>query len=175
MFGSVLEKDVCVLLDVSGSMAPFLPELQKGLTALFWDQLHANSVRFTMLAFSGGVCVWQPALVESSEDQCVEAVQWLSRLTSHGPSHTLQALQAGCGLSDDVGLYLICDGRSDLSHSLILREIETLRRASPSVTLNRHDSDNGTEKLYRWNHFQNDFIQMMNDKITDSQSESILL
>ncbi|XP_056093200.1 von Willebrand factor A domain-containing protein 3A isoform X2 [Rhinichthys klamathensis goyatoka] len=93
MFGSVLEKDVCVLLDVSGSMASFLPELQKGLTTLIWDQLHANSVRFTMLAFSEGVCVWQPAPVESSEDQCVEAVQWLSRLTPHGPSHTLQALQ----------------------------------------------------------------------------------
>ncbi|XP_077086806.1 von Willebrand factor A domain-containing protein 3A isoform X2 [Siphateles boraxobius] len=150
MFGSVLEKDVCVLLDVSGSMASFLPELQKGLTALIWDQLHANSVRFTLLAFSGGVCVWQPALVESSEDQCVEAVQWLSRLTPHGPSHTLQALQAGCGLSDDVGLYLICDGRSDSSHSLILREIETMRREKSftvhTVALNHHDRS-GSEFL----------------------------
>ncbi len=45
MFGSVLEKMACVLLDVSGSMAPFLPELQKELTLLIWDQLHANSVR----------------------------------------------------------------------------------------------------------------------------------
>ncbi|KAG1961524.1 von Willebrand factor A domain-containing protein 3A [Pimephales promelas] len=150
MFGSVLEKDVCVLLDVSGSMASFLPELQKGLTALIWDQLHANSIRFTMLAFSGGVCMWQPAPVESSEDQCVEAVQWLSRLTSHGPSHTLQALQAGCGLSDDVGLYLICDGGSDSSHSLILREIDTLRREKSftvhTVALNPHDRS-GSEFL----------------------------
>ncbi|ROL54745.1 von Willebrand factor A domain-containing protein 3A, partial [Anabarilius grahami] len=143
MFGSVLEKDVCVLLDVSGSMAPCLPELQKGLALLIWDQLHANSVRFNVLAFSGGVRIWQPALVESTEDLCTEAVQWLSQLSSHGPSSTLQALQTGCGLADDVGLYLICDGGCDSSHSLILTEIETLRKEKSftvhTVALNYHD------------------------------------
>ncbi|KAK9978246.1 hypothetical protein ABG768_020005 [Culter alburnus] len=150
MFGSVLEKDVCVLLDVSGSMAPCLPELQKGLTLLIWDQLHANSVRFNVLAFSGGVRMWQPALVESTEDLCTEAVQWLSQLSSHGASSTLQALQTGCGLADEVGLYLICDGGCDSSHSLILTETETLRKEKRftvhTVALNCHDRS-GSEFL----------------------------
>uniref|UniRef100_A0A9J8CR63 von Willebrand factor A domain containing 3A n=1 Tax=Cyprinus carpio carpio TaxID=630221 RepID=A0A9J8CR63_CYPCA len=128
VFGSVLEKMVCVLLDVSGSMAPCLPELQKELTLLIWDQLHANSVRFNMLAFSGEVRMWQPALVQSTEELCVEAVQWLNQLSTHGASSTLQALQAGCGFADAVGLYLITDGRCDSSHSRILTEIETLRQ-----------------------------------------------
>ncbi|KAI2644677.1 von Willebrand factor A domain-containing protein 3A [Labeo rohita] len=93
MFGSVLEKTVCVLLDVSGSMAPCLPELQKELTLLIWDQLHANSVRFNMVAFSGEVRMWQPTLVQPTEELCVEAVQWLNQLSTHGASSTLQALQ----------------------------------------------------------------------------------
>ncbi|XP_003198235.4 von Willebrand factor A domain-containing protein 3A isoform X1 [Danio rerio] len=128
MFGSVLEKEVCLLLDVSGSMASCFPELQKGLTLLIWDQLHANSVRFNMLAFSRGLCMWRPALVQSTEDQCVHAVQWLSQINTHGSSSTLTALQTACGLADGVGVYLISDGRSDCSHSLILTEMETLRR-----------------------------------------------
>ncbi|XP_067279931.1 von Willebrand factor A domain-containing protein 3A isoform X1 [Pseudorasbora parva] len=150
MFGSVLEKDVCVLLDVSGSMAPFLAELQKGLTLLIWDQLHANSVRFNVVAFSGGVRMWQSALVESTEDLCTEAAQWLSQLSSHGTSSTLQALQTGCGLADDVGLYLISDGSCDSSHSRILTEIETLRREKSftvhTVAHNCHDRS-GSEFL----------------------------
>lgn len=198
MFGSVLEKDVCVLLDVSGSMAPCLPELQKGLTLLIWDQLHANSVRWTLfplegdieksfshspvhhwlaeqmmngwmrmddlillpdifpqfwrrlemwkgsiihlkmflppvmisdmlsllagvlvtdvcvrvrfnvLAFSGGVRMWQPALVESTEDLCTEAVQWLSQLSSHGASSTLQALQVLTATLTTTAFYIYC-------------------------------------------------------------------
>lgn len=50
-------------------------------------------VRFNMLAFSGEVRMWQPALVQSTEELCVEAVQWLNQLSTHGASSTLQALQ----------------------------------------------------------------------------------
>ncbi len=37
--------------------------------------------------------MWQPALVQSTEELCVEAVQWLNQLTTHGASSTQQALQ----------------------------------------------------------------------------------
>ncbi len=50
-------------------------------------------VRFNMLAFSGEVRMWQPALVQSTEELCMEAVQWLNQLSTHGASSTLQALQ----------------------------------------------------------------------------------
>ncbi|XP_059413501.1 von Willebrand factor A domain-containing protein 3A isoform X2 [Carassius carassius] len=143
VFGSVLEKMVCVLLDVSGSMAPCLPELQKELTLLIWDQLHAGSVRFNMLAFSGEVRMWQPVLVQSTEELCVEAVQWLNQLSTHGASSTLQALQTACGFADAVGLYLITDGRCDSSHSRILTEIQTLRQEKDfkvhTIAVNCHD------------------------------------
>lgn len=52
-------------------------------------------------------------------------------------------LQTGCGLGDDVGLYLISDGRSDSSHSLILREIDTLRQEKHftihTIAVNSHE------------------------------------
>ncbi|XP_051573656.1 von Willebrand factor A domain-containing protein 3A-like [Myxocyprinus asiaticus] len=143
MFGSVLEKAVCILLDVSGSMTAYLPELQTGLASLIWDQLHANNVRFNVLVFSEEVRMWQTALVQSSEELCMDAVQWLNQLSTHGGSSTLQALQAGCSFEDAEGLYLISDGRSDSSHSLILREIDTLRQEKDftihTITLDCHD------------------------------------
>jgi hypothetical protein len=45
VFGAVLEREVCVLLDVSGSMAPCLGELKTKLASLIWEQLHHNTVR----------------------------------------------------------------------------------------------------------------------------------
>ncbi|KAJ8383982.1 hypothetical protein AAFF_G00212260 [Aldrovandia affinis] len=93
VFGAVLERDVCVLLDCSGSMAHALPELKKELCSLIWDQLHRSRVRFTLLAFSGEVRAWRPTLVEATEGACREAEQWVWHLCAHGGTCTLQALQ----------------------------------------------------------------------------------
>ncbi|XP_073712921.1 von Willebrand factor A domain-containing protein 3A isoform X3 [Misgurnus anguillicaudatus] len=143
MFGTVLENTVCVLLDVSGSMGSCFSDLQKGLALLIWDQLYANSVRFNMVAFSGEVRLWQHGLVQSTEDLCKDAVQWLNQLSTHGGSCMLQALQTGCGLGDAVSLYLISDGGSDSSHSLILKEAERLRKEKHvtihTIAVNSHD------------------------------------
>lgn len=45
VFGTVLEKSVCFLLDISGSMAPNLSELKRELASLIWEQLHKQRVR----------------------------------------------------------------------------------------------------------------------------------
>lgn len=65
-------------------------------------------VRFNVLAFSGGVRMWQPALVKSTEDLCTEAVQWLSQLSSHGASSTLQALQVLTATLTTTAFYIYC-------------------------------------------------------------------
>ncbi|XP_038841640.1 von Willebrand factor A domain-containing protein 3A [Salvelinus namaycush] len=126
VFGTVLEREVCVLLDVSGSMAPCLGELKTKLASLIWEQLHHNTVRFSLLAFSEGVKVWRLALQEPTEEACRDAVQWAYQLNTHGGTNTLEALQTGCGFGDSVGLYLLSDGKPDSSCSLVLKETERL-------------------------------------------------
>ncbi|XP_063074803.1 von Willebrand factor A domain-containing protein 3A [Engraulis encrasicolus] len=126
VFGVVVERSACFLLDVSGSMAPHLPELQRELASLIWEQLHGQGVRFTLMAFSGDVRPWRAELVEPSEDSCRLAVDWLSQLTCHGGTCTLEALQAACALGDSVGCYLVSDGRPDSSCGRVLREAERL-------------------------------------------------
>ncbi|XP_042564284.1 von Willebrand factor A domain-containing protein 3A [Clupea harengus] len=133
-FGTVLESSVCFLLDVSGSMAPNLSELKRELASLIWEQLHGQRVRFTLLVFSGDVRSWRPELVEPTEEACRQAVQWLSQLTCHGGTHTLEALQAACGLGAPLAWYLISDGRPDSSCSLVLREAERLT-AGKDITI----------------------------------------
>ncbi|XP_053348931.1 von Willebrand factor A domain-containing protein 3A [Clarias gariepinus] len=144
VFGCVLERDVCVLLDVSGSMSPWLAPLQRELTSLIWDQLHGNRLRFSMVAFSEEVRVWQDKLVEASEERCKEAVTWLGQLNTHGGTSILHALQAACVLGDSVGVYLISDGRWDCSCNLVLKELERLTSGKHitihTVTLSDLDS-----------------------------------
>ena len=45
MFGVVVEKQVVVLIDTSGSMQASMDELRKELTSLIWEQFHKNQVK----------------------------------------------------------------------------------------------------------------------------------
>ncbi|XP_062872037.1 von Willebrand factor A domain-containing protein 3A isoform X2 [Trichomycterus rosablanca] len=145
VFGCVLEKEVCIVLDVSGSMAPCIPKLQKELASLIWEQLHANRVRFSMVAFSEELRVWQDKLLEASEESCKDAVTWLGQLNTHGGTSILNALQMACGFGESVGVYLISDGCWDCSCSLVLKELEGLTAGKHitihTVTLDCHDRE----------------------------------
>ncbi|XP_030645527.1 von Willebrand factor A domain-containing protein 3A [Chanos chanos] len=144
VFGTVLEKAVCILLDISGSMAPCLPQLKRDLGSLIWEQLHKQRVRFSLVAFSGEIRVWRFTLTEASDEECRDAVQWLEQLTTHGATSTVEALQTACGFADSLGVYMISDGRPESSCSLVLRETERLTAEKHitihTVSVNDQDS-----------------------------------
>ena len=45
MFGTVVERNVVVLIDTSGSMQASMEELKRELTSLVWEQLHKHGCR----------------------------------------------------------------------------------------------------------------------------------
>ncbi|XP_046873267.1 von Willebrand factor A domain-containing protein 3A isoform X2 [Hypomesus transpacificus] len=148
MFGVVLEREVCILLDVSGSMAIHLGELRKHLACLVWDQLYRNRVRFSLLAFSEEVKVWRPTLQEPSEEACWDAVLWAGQLITHGGTRTLEALQTACGFGERLGMYVLSDGKPDSSCSLVLTETEKLT-SGKHITIHTV-SYNCTDRYHVW-------------------------
>ena len=93
MFGTVIGKKCVILIDTSGSMQTAMDELKKELAALIWDQLHKHRVSFNLICFSKSCEKWQEECVASTEENCHNAVKWVSSLTSHGNTCTLEALQ----------------------------------------------------------------------------------
>ncbi|XP_071300191.1 von Willebrand factor A domain-containing protein 3A isoform X4 [Agelaius tricolor] len=125
-FGTILEANVCVLIDTSGSMGPHLPPVTKELTSLIWEQLRKNEVRFNLLRFAENTESWREHLVEATDESCHDAVQWASSCHAHGSSCILAALQKALSFQGVEALYLLTDGKPDTSCSLILKEIERL-------------------------------------------------
>ncbi|KAK2543969.1 hypothetical protein Q9966_002818, partial [Columba livia] len=128
LFGTILEANVCVLIDTSGSMDPYLPHITKELTSLIWEQLRKNEVRFNLLRFAENTESWKECLVEATDETCHDAVQWASKFHAHGNTRILMALQKALGFQGIEALYVLTDGKPDTSCSLILKEIERLRK-----------------------------------------------
>ncbi|KFO84765.1 von Willebrand factor A domain-containing protein 3A, partial [Buceros rhinoceros silvestris] len=128
LFGTILEANVCVLIDTSGSMDPYLPHITKELTSLIWEQLRKNEVRFNLLRFAENTESWKECLVESTDEACHDAVQWMSKFHAHGNTCILMALQKALSFQGVEALYILTDGKPDTSCTLILKEIERLRK-----------------------------------------------
>ncbi|KFV02357.1 von Willebrand factor A domain-containing protein 3A, partial [Tauraco erythrolophus] len=128
LFGTILEANVCVLIDTSGSMDPYLPYVTKELTSLIWEQLRKNEVRFSLLRFAENTESWKECLVEATDETCHDAVQWVSKFHAHGSTCILMALQKALSFQGIEALYILTDGKPDTSCSLILKEVERLRK-----------------------------------------------
>ncbi|KAM8777563.1 von Willebrand factor A domain-containing protein 3A [Rhynchonycteris naso] len=127
LFGTILEKRVCILLDTSGSMGPHLPEVKTELILLIWEQLRKHCDSFNLISFSEDLHPWQDTLVETTDTACHEATRWVTHLRAHGSTSILQALREAFHLPDVEGLYLLTDGKPDTSCSLILSEVRRLK------------------------------------------------
>ncbi|XP_044836835.1 von Willebrand factor A domain-containing protein 3A isoform X3 [Mauremys mutica] len=128
LFGTILETKVCILIDTSGSMDPYLQQVTKELTSLIWEQLRKNNARFNLLRFAEDIDTWQDFLVEATDETCHDAVQWVSKFQAHGNTCVLKALQKAFCFQDLEALYVMTDGKPDTSCSLILKEVEKIRK-----------------------------------------------
>ncbi|KFQ79650.1 von Willebrand factor A domain-containing protein 3A, partial [Phaethon lepturus] len=128
LFGTILEANICVLIDTSGSMDPYLRRITKEFTSLIWEQLRKNEIRFNLLRFAENTESWKECLVEATDETCHDAVQWVSKFHAHGNTCILMALQKALSFEGIEALYVLTDGKPDTSCSLILKEIERLRK-----------------------------------------------
>ncbi|XP_074137102.1 von Willebrand factor A domain-containing protein 3A isoform X3 [Sminthopsis crassicaudata] len=127
LFGTILENRVCVMIDLSESMGLHLQQLKKELNLLIWEQLR-KCESFNLLGFAEDLYAWQDRLVDSTDEACHNAVQWVTKMETHGSTSILRALLKAFTFQDVKGLYLLTDGKSDLNCSLILNEVEKLRK-----------------------------------------------
>nr|XP_031543137.1 von Willebrand factor A domain-containing protein 3A [Vicugna pacos] len=127
LFGTILESKVCILLDTSGSMGPYLQQVKTELVLLIWEQLRKYCDSFNLLSFAEGLQPWQDTLVETTDAACHEAMQWVTHLHAQGSTSVLQALLKAFSFPDVEGLYLLTDGKPDTSCSLVLSEVQRLK------------------------------------------------
>ncbi|XP_044513386.1 von Willebrand factor A domain-containing protein 3A [Gracilinanus agilis] len=127
LFGTILESKVCIMIDLSESMGSHLQQVKKELNLLIWEQLRKCD-SFNLLGFAEDLYSWQDRLVHSTDEACHRAVQWVTKLETHGTTSILRALLKAFTFQDVKGLYLLTDGRSDSSCNLILSEVEKLRK-----------------------------------------------
>lgn len=48
VFGSIIEQNVILLVDVSGSMVTSIDELKTEMNSIIWEQIHKNCIKYVL-------------------------------------------------------------------------------------------------------------------------------
>jgi len=150
VFGTLLEKNVAILIDVSGSMVSHMDELKKELSLLITEQIYKEKRNFNLIQFSSEVVSWRTQLATPTEENCQDAIRWVKQMHAYGQTATLSALQ--CAFDNHSmleGIYLLTDGKPDASTSSVLREAANMnmQRAVKIHTISFNCEDSTANKF----------------------------
>eukprot|EP00112_Aurelia_sp_Birch-Aquarium-sp1_P014285 Seg3076.2 transcript_id=Seg3076.2/GoldUCD/mRNA.D3Y31 product="von Willebrand factor A domain-containing protein 3A" protein_id=Seg3076.2/GoldUCD/D3Y31 len=126
VFGSIIEQNVILLVDVSGSMVTSIDELKTEMNSIIWEQIHKNCIKFTIMKYSTEPILWNDTLMEPNEMNCKEVLSWISEFEAYGGTCTIDAIRLAFDIENLDAIYLLSDGKPDTSTTSVLREVATL-------------------------------------------------
>ncbi|XP_064334584.1 von Willebrand factor A domain-containing protein 3A isoform X3 [Camelus dromedarius] len=119
IWGTVCEKRVVILLDISVTNSVYIIHIQHSLRLLLEEQL-ANKDCFNIVAFGSTVESWRPEMVAASHDNLQSAWRWVLTLQCRGSRNVLSALRKAVEVDfkdkdkqQSQGIYLFTGGIPD--------------------------------------------------------------
>ncbi|XP_078514366.1 von Willebrand factor A domain-containing protein 3B [Lissotriton helveticus] len=123
LFGTVLEDQVCILIDTSQSMKDKLSLVKEKLFQLMQEQLRYKD-KFNFIKFDARAASWKEKLADVNEENLENAWFWVKGLQVGSSTNTLQAIQLALADSSTCAVYLLSDGRPDQPTETIMAEIQ---------------------------------------------------
>jgi len=143
IFGSILEDNIALVLDASGSMGCYLDEIRKALYSVLFKQCHGSDKLFNIIAYTSKPVPWRPALCAANvPENIADALRFVSQLCSGGGTDLFHALEHAFRSSPTLdAVYLISDGKQDINDHFV-HKVEQLYASHPNrpkvntITLN---------------------------------------
>ncbi|PNI13033.1 VWA3A isoform 7, partial [Pan troglodytes] len=119
IWGTVCEKRVVVLLDISATNSMYIIHIQHSLRLLLEEQL-SNKDCFNLIAFGSTIESWRPEMVPVSHNNLQSAWRWALNLRCWGSRNVLSALRKAVEVDfkdkdkhQSQGIYLFTGGIPD--------------------------------------------------------------
>ncbi|XP_038067534.1 von Willebrand factor A domain-containing protein 3A-like isoform X2 [Patiria miniata] len=151
LFGTLTEKRIVILIDLSLSNANYLVHIQHSLRLLLQQQM-LNKEAFNIIGFSSTARSWRPFMQEPTEQNLQMAWKWALGLECGGSRNFLAALRLALENEEDRkrnmtvdGIYLFTSGIPDQLPEVICSFMEEATIAQPtrlhSILFNVDDYD----------------------------------
>jgi len=131
VFGCLVEKNVVLAVDTSGSMHPHMPFLKEQLGEWLRTTVYTACHTFNVVQFNSQVKSFTgeyKCLIEASEDTCACAALWVEEFDAEGGTDVIGALEEStCNPGVDA-VYLLSDGLPDHAPMEVLERAELMSK-----------------------------------------------
>lgn len=144
IFGRVPEKNVCFLIDTSGSMYHQLPFVKEHLVEALSNRASVSrDSMFNIIVFNDDTEKWAHKLVQCSPCTIEMAARWINGLTCGTSTNTMGALLEAFDDNAVEAVYMVTDGLPDQRPAVILESLKSMPKRMPvhSIYLNGPYSD----------------------------------
>uniref|UniRef100_A0AC11CJM2 von Willebrand factor A domain containing 3A n=1 Tax=Ovis aries TaxID=9940 RepID=A0AC11CJM2_SHEEP len=125
IWGTVCEKRVVILLDISVTNSMYIIHIQHSLRRLLEEQL-SNKDCFNIIAFGSTIESWRPEMVAASHSNLQSAWRWVLDLQCQGSRNILSALRKAVEVDfkdkeeqQSQGIYLFTGGIPDQDMAML--------------------------------------------------------
>ncbi|KAL3876675.1 hypothetical protein ACJMK2_034479, partial [Sinanodonta woodiana] len=119
IFGTVVEKNIVILVDVSVSNVSYLVHIQHSLRLLMEQQI-GNKEFFNIIAFGSATIAWRPTMMKPTAKNLQDAWRWVLDLQCGGSRNFLSAFRMAVENEEELshkttveGIYLFTSGVPD--------------------------------------------------------------
>ncbi|XP_052071945.1 von Willebrand factor A domain-containing protein 3A-like isoform X3 [Mytilus californianus] len=130
IFGTVVDKNVVILIDMSVSNVNYLVHIQHSIRLLMEQQM-ANKKFFNIIAFGSKAVTWKPTMMKPTEQNLQAAWRWILDLQCGGSRNFLSAFKLAVENEEEIkhkiipeGIYLFTSGVPDQSQDMCTSYIE---------------------------------------------------
>ncbi|XP_064617094.1 von Willebrand factor A domain-containing protein 3A-like [Liolophura sinensis] len=141
IFGTVVEKNVVFLIDLSVSNVKYLVHIQHSLRILMEQQV-ANKEYFNIIGFGSTAKAWRPTMVKPTPENMQDAWRWILDMQCGGSRNFLQAFKMAVENDEEIkhgihvqGIYLFTSGVPDQPQDVAVSYVE---EASSGKSLKLH-------------------------------------
>ncbi|CAF1681891.1 unnamed protein product, partial [Didymodactylos carnosus] len=128
-----------------------IDHLKKELAALIWDQFYSEQIEFNLIQFSDNYQQWRDGgLLLATEENCHDAVAWISTLKPSGNTCTDRVLKYVFEFNNQFpieAIYYVSDGKPDHSTSYVLEQVKLMNTIPKSVSINENNTLTNTKKI----------------------------
>ncbi|XP_013421396.1 von Willebrand factor A domain-containing protein 3A [Lingula anatina] len=130
IFGSIVEKNVVLLIDLSLPNANYLIHIQHSLRLLLEQQI-SNREYFNIIGFTSRAEMWRPTMVKPTPENLQSAWRWVLGLQCGGSRNFLEAYRMTVENEEELkhhieveGVYLFTSGVPDQPHDVCAQYVE---------------------------------------------------
>ncbi|XP_076458970.1 von Willebrand factor A domain-containing protein 3A-like isoform X2 [Babylonia areolata] len=130
IFGTLVEKNIVLLVDNSVSNVNYLVHIQHSIRLLLEQQV-ANKDFFNIISFGGKAVAWKPTMVRPTPENLQEAWKWVLELQCGGSRNFLSALRMTMENDEEQkhhvyvqGVYVFSSGVPDQDQDVVISYAE---------------------------------------------------